>query len=333
MAVSLPILSSHATADSDPSRVISPESEWGPKLEALRALLRRGGRWVVCFSGGVDSAFVLAVAVQEQGDDVVALTAVSHTLPDEEREACERIAREIGANLQFVQSNEMEVEGFFTNPSNRCFYCKEELYRVARTAALEQGFDRIADGVNLDDLGDHRPGLIAADQAAIVHPLVEVGMTKADVRGAARAVGLEVWDKPAFACLSSRFPYGTHITPERLTMVGDVERKLKQLGFRQYRVRYHDDLCRIEVRPADLPRLIADPTRGDILDVARAAGFTYVTIDLQGYRQGAMNERLGADRRLFKGQVPEGEARRDRVPDGPDNETLKADPPPDDESR
>jgi len=292
MATSLPILTTNARRDADPSRVVSPESVWGPKLEALRALFRADGRWVVCFSGGVDSAFVLAVAVQELGEDVVALTAVSHTLPDEEREGCEVLAARLGANLQFVQSNEMAVEGFFTNPSNRCFYCKEELYRVARAAALEQGFDRIADGVNVDDLGDHRPGLIAADEAAILHPLVQVGMTKADVRGAARAVGLEVWDKPAFACLSSRFPYGTHITPERLTMVGDVERKLKDLGFRQYRVRYHDDLCRIEVRPADLPRLIDEPTRSEVLATARAAGFTYVTIDLQGYRQGAMNETL-----------------------------------------
>ena len=292
MAASLPILQSVAPADADPSRVVSSEAEFGPKLQRLRALFAEGDRWVVCFSGGVDSAFVLAVAVAERGADVLALTAVSETLPDEEREGCERIARELGARHRFVLSDEMQVEGFFTNPSNRCFYCKEELYRVARAAADDLGADRIADGVNVDDLGDHRPGLIAADEAAIVHPLVAAGLSKADVRGAARALGLDVWDKPAFACLSSRFPYGTHITPERLEMVGSVERLLKDLGFRQYRVRYHDVLCRIEVRPADLPRLIEEPTRSTVVDACKAAGFTYVTIDLQGYRTGALNETL-----------------------------------------
>ncbi len=295
MATSLPILTTNAARDADPARLVSPAHVWRPKLDALRRRFAIGdGRWVVCFSGGVDSAFVLAVAREQLGDDVVALTAVSPTLPDEEREDCVRLAASLGATLQLVESDEMHVEGFFTNPSNRCFYCKEELYRVARAAAAAQGFDRIADGVNLDDLGDHRPGLIAAEQAAVLHPLVEAGMTKADVRGAAHAVGLDVWDKPAFACLSSRFPYGTHITPERLTMVGDVERKLKALGFRQYRVRYHDELCRIEVRPADLPRLVSEPTRSEVIACAQAAGFAYVTIDLQGYRQGAMNETLSS---------------------------------------
>ena len=186
----------------------------------------------------------------------------------------------------------MQVEGFFTNPSNRCFFCKEELYRVARTEAVARGASRIADGVNVDDLGDHRPGLIAAEQAAIVHPLVEVGMTKADVRGAAHSLGLEVWAKPAFACLSSRFPYGTHITPERLVMVGSIETLLKELGFRQYRVRYHDDMCRIEVRPTDLPTLVTEPIRSQVIDECKRVGFTYVTLDLQGYRQGALNETL-----------------------------------------
>ena len=288
----LPVLSLDASSETDPSRVISPPSEWGPKLEALRALFHDGNEWVVTFSGGVDSSFVLAVAVQELGDSVLALTAISPTLPDDEREDCERIARTLGARHVFVESDEMQVEGFFTNPSNRCFFCKEELYRVARTEAVARGASRIADGVNVDDLGDHRPGLIAAEQAAIVHPLVEVGMTKADVRGAAHSLGLEVWAKPAFACLSSRFPYGTHITPERLVMVGSIETLLKELGFRQYRVRYHDDMCRIEVRPTDLPTLVTEPIRSQVIDECKRVGFTYVTLDLQGYRQGALNETL-----------------------------------------
>ncbi len=294
MSAALPILHDLAGPLADPSRVVSAESSWGPKLAALRQLFRDDERWVVCFSGGVDSAFVLAVAVQERGDDVLALTAVSETLPDEERLDCERQVAALDARHAFVTSSEMEVEGFFSNPSNRCYFCKSELYRVARQSAKDRGYLRIADGVNVDDLGDHRPGLIAADEAAIVHPLVQVGMSKADVRGAALHIGLDVWDKPAFACLSSRFPYGTHITPERLHMVGTVERLLKELGFRQYRVRYHGEVVRIEVRPEDLPRLITEPTRSEVVETCKSVGFSYVTLDLQGFRSGSMNETLAS---------------------------------------
>ncbi len=288
----LPILSNEADPGTDPSRVVSPPDVWQPRLERLREVFRAGDQWIVCFSGGVDSAFVLAVAVAERGDDVVALTAVSETLPDEERESCMRQAAALGARHRFVESNEMAVEGFFTNPTNRCYFCKTELYRVARAAAVETGCGHIADGVNVDDLGDHRPGLVAANEAAIVHPLVQAGMNKADVRGAARALGLDVWDKPAFACLSSRFPYGTRITPERLDMVGTVERLLKAQGFRQYRVRYHGEVVRIEVRPEDLPRLVAEPVRSQVVATCHEVGFRYVTLDLQGFRSGSMNEGL-----------------------------------------
>ena len=292
MSEPLPILTTDAPVDADPSRLISPEQVWGPKLEALRALFRQQGRWVVTFSGGIDSAFVLAVAVQERGDEVLAVTALSPTLPDVEKAECERLAADLGARLHLVESAEMEVEGFYTNPKDRCFYCKQELYRVAREEALRLGFEHVADGVNTDDLGDYRPGLIAADEARIVHPLIEVGMNKADVRGAALSLGLDIWHKPAFACLSSRFPYGTHITPERLKMVGDVELLCKELGFRQVRVRYHDDICRIEVRPEDIPRLAQEPARGRITEVALGVGFSYVAVDLQGYTMGSLNRAL-----------------------------------------
>ena len=288
----LPILTTDADPDADPSRLISPPEVWEPKLEALRALFRAEGRWVVTFSGGVDSAFVLAVAVQERGDDVLAVTALSPTLPDVEEQECERLAAALGARLHRVQSQEMQVEGFYTNPEDRCFYCKQELYRVARAEALSLGFEHVADGVNTDDLGDYRPGLIAADEARIVHPLIDVGMTKADVRGAALSLGLDIWHKPAFACLSSRFPYGTHITPERLKMVGDVELLLKELGFRQVRVRYHDDVCRLEVRTEDIPRVVQEEVRARIIEVALGVGFSYVAVDLQGYRMGSLNRNL-----------------------------------------
>jgi len=246
---------------------------------------------MVAFSGGVDSAFVLHVAA-EMRSDVVALTAVSPTLPDAEREACIAFTKARSIAHRLVPSREMEVDGFAGNPINRCWFCKTELYSIARAEARLLGIEAIADGVNVDDLGDHRPGLLAAEEHAIVHPLVEAGMSKADIRGAARDLGLEEWNKPAFACLSSRFPYGTAITEERLHMVGSVESLLRELGFRQVRVRYHDDVCRIEVLPSDLPRLVGEDVRGRVVAEARAAGFRYTTLDLQGYRMGSLNEGL-----------------------------------------
>jgi uncharacterized protein len=286
----LPILTTSAPADADPSVVISPRSRWEPGLRRLRARLSETP-WLIAFSGGVDSAFVLHVA-SEVRDDVVALTAVSPTLPDIEREACIEFARQRKVRHLLVPSYEMEVDGFASNPVNRCYFCKTELYSIARREADALQRRHIADGVNLDDLGDHRPGLVAAEEHRVVHPLVEAGMTKADVRGAARALGLAEWNKPAFACLSSRFPYGTSITEERLHMVGTVELLLRELGFRQVRVRYHGDVCRIEVLPADLPRLVADDVRERVVAEARAAGFRYTTLDLQGYRMGSLNEGL-----------------------------------------
>ncbi len=273
-------------------RQISTQASWEPKLRALRALFQQGESWMVAFSGGVDSALVLQVAVEERGAGALAMTAVSPTLPDSEREACIAFARRLGTRHLLVESKEMEVEGFRSNPSNRCFFCKDELYSLAWEQARDLGIARIADGVNVDDLGDHRPGLDAASQHGVVHPLVEAGMTKADVRGAAQALGLSLWDKPAFACLSSRFPYGTPITTRGLTMIESVEEVLKQLGFEQVRVRFHDPICRIEVLPADLPQLVAEPTRTQVLQACKRAGFRYTTIDLQGYRTGSLNEGL-----------------------------------------
>jgi uncharacterized protein len=293
MSALLPILERQAMRDSDPSLIVSSAETWRPKVDRLRQQLRDDERWVIAFSGGIDSAFLLAIAVQERGEDVLALTAISPTLPDEERQDCERIAAALGARHRFVESNEMDVEGFYTNPTNRCFFCKEELYRVAWQEAKALGYGRVADGMNVDDLHDHRPGHQAAQEAGVLHPLHEAGLTKADIRGAARALGLDIWNKPAFACLSSRFPYGTQITKERLNMVGRVEALLKELGFRQYRVRYHGEICRIEVRPSDLPRLIEEPSRSAVIALCNEVGFRYVTLDLQGYRQGALNEGLG----------------------------------------
>jgi uncharacterized protein len=289
----LPILLSDADPEADPSVVVAPESSWAPKLERLRARFRDGRRWVVCFSGGVDSAFVLLVARAERGDDVLALTAVSDTLPDEEREDCVRLAESLGARHLLVESHEIDDPDYAANPRNRCYFCKSELYAIAAGQARNLGFDVVADGVNADDLRDFRPGLQAADEAAIVHPLVEAGMGKADVRGAALSLGLDVWSKPAYACLSSRFPHGVAITPERLRRVAQVERTLRGLGFRQFRVRYHEEICRIELRPEEIGRLASEPARSAVAASARDAGFRFVTLDLEGYRSGVFNPRPG----------------------------------------
>ena len=265
---------------------------WRGKLEVLRARFRRPGRWVVCFSGGVDSALVLKVAVEERGDDVLALTALSPTLPVREREECARLAASFGARHALVDSDEMANPDFVRNPTNRCYHCKDELYTVARRHARSLGYDWIADGVNVDDLGDHRPGLLAADEHDVLHPLVDAGLDKADVRGAARGLGIDVWDKPAFACLSSRFPYGTPITQGGLDRVGRLEFFLADHGFRTVRVRSIGDVARIEVLPARIPLLAEEPLRSTVREVARAAGFSGVTVDLRGYRQGSLNEAL-----------------------------------------
>ena len=292
MPSTLPILSTASETHSDPSLVVSPPERWQPGLLKLRAIFADRQRWIVAFSGGIDSTFVLRVAVEERGDDVLALTAVSATLPEQERKECIELAHAMGARHLLIDSHEMDRRDFVSNPSNRCYFCKDELYSIARQQAKRLGVEQIADGVNVDDLGDHRPGLIAAKEHSVVHPLVLAGMTKADVRGAALALGMTTWSKPAFACLSSRFPYGTEITGERLMMVGAVEALLKELEFRQYRVRYHGEMCRIEVRPEDLVRLVTAPIREQVIRCCQDAGFSYVTLDLQGYRTGSLNEVL-----------------------------------------
>lgn len=261
-------------------------------IERLGGILGGLDRVLVAFSGGVDSTLVLKVARDRLGDGVVALTAVSPTLPAEEYDDARRLAADLGVRHLLVPSNEMEVEGFRTNPSNRCYFCKSELYGLCRERAAEIGIGTVLDGVNVDDLGDHRPGLRAAEEGGVRHPLVEAGLVKADVRAAARHLGLDVWDKPAFACLSSRIPYGTEITLPRLRMVGEVESLLRRLGFRTFRVRHHGEVARIEVGADEMPRLLHEAHRGPVVARCLEVGFAYVAMDLQGYRQGSLNETL-----------------------------------------
>lgn len=260
------------------------------KLARLRALLQEMGSVLVAYSGGLDSAFVLAVAHRTLGDRCVGLTAVSPSLPARERDDAVRIAQQLGARHELVESHEIHNPDYAANPSNRCFHCKSELYAITERRARELGVAHVVNGTNLDDLGDYRPGLQAAEQAHVRSPLVEAGMHKSEVRALARQLGLGFWDKPAAACLSSRIPYGTAVTPERLRQVEQLEDALHALGLRQVRVRYHEQLARIEVAKGELARAFAE--REAIDAAGKAAGFTFVTLDLAGYRQGSLNQLL-----------------------------------------
>ena len=259
------------------------------KARELRGLLQQMERVLVCFSGGVDSSYVLAESVATLGERATALTAVSLSLATEEGAGAKRLASELGARHLLIETHELDDPRYAANPINRCYFCKTEVYARATREAQRLGIPYVLDGFNVDDRSDHRPGRKAAREYGVRSPLDEVGFTKADVREAARRINLPVWDKPALACLSSRFPYGVAITPERLTQVATCERVLQQLKFRVCRVRFHEAMARIEVPREDVPRLLTPNVRDVIVEKFRAAGFTYVTVDLEGYRSGSLN--------------------------------------------
>ena len=265
------------------------------KLDRMRAIFAPMRSLIVAFSGGVDSTFVLKVAHDTLADSVLALTTTSPTMPDEDRDSALAMARLIGARHLVVESNELEIPGYAANPLNRCYLCKHNLFTVCEAKAAELGIDEIVDGLNLDDLHDYRPGMQAATEKRVRHPLVEAAMTKADVRELSRAMGLPTWDRPASPCLSSRFPYGTEITPDGLRKVAAGEKLLHAMGFKVARVRYHGEVARLELEQSEIARIFEPAIRETIDREFKQAGFRFVAIDLKGFRSGSLNEGLAAN--------------------------------------
>ena len=262
--------------------------------DRLRAACRGLGSTLVAFSAGVDSTLLLKVCADELGDRAVASTAVSESYPAHELQQAKRLARDIGVELVLVATNELADENYASNPANRCYYCKQELFTTIFPVATERGLATVSYGANLDDVGDFRPGMQAAKALGARAPLLEAGLGKPEIRAISRHLGLETWDKPAFACLSSRIPYGERVTAEKLAQIDQAEIALYESGFRQVRVRHHGDVARIEVPASDLPRFFEDGLNDRIAARLKGIGFKHVAVDLQGYRSGSMNEAIGA---------------------------------------
>lgn len=261
------------------------------KRDTLLELLAGYGRVAVAFSAGVDSTVVARAAHLACGDNAVAVTAVTPSLASGEKEEAERLAERIGIRHRIIQTREFENPDYLRNAPNRCYFCKTELYTQLEGRQAELGVDVIVNGANLDDRGDHRPGMQAANEHAVRSPLIEAGLDKNDVRELARHWDLPVWDKPATPCLSSRIAYGVEVTEERVQRVDEAEQFLKrEFGLREFRVRHEaHDLARLEVRPEEIPRLLEPENRQRISETLHALGFRYVTIDLDGFRSGSMN--------------------------------------------
>jgi pyridinium-3,5-biscarboxylic acid mononucleotide sulfurtransferase len=267
-----------------------------PSLLALRRAVEPLGSAVVAFSGGIDSALVLAVAAERTNAPTVALTAVSPSLSQRELEGAQAFARSLGVRHLLIETRELDDPDYARNPTNRCYFCKRELYARCFEIAAGLGFEQVLDGFNADDAHDHRPGRQAALEREVRSPLVEAGLDKAAVRAAARALGLPIWDKPASPCLSSRLPYGTAVTVERLAQIEAAEAALRSFGFLELRVRHLTDglgdVARVEVAEAELPRLLVPELRRQVEDALRAVGYRSVAVDPRPFRSGRMNEGL-----------------------------------------
>ena len=260
------------------------------KYQKLKDYINSLGSVAVAFSGGVDSTLLLKVAHDVLGDNAVAVTASSSSFPERELNESKKFCDENKIKQIIIHSDELNIPGFRDNPKNRCYLCKKELFSQILKTAHENNIAHVIEGSNLDDLGDYRPGLQAIKELDIKSPLRAAGLSKAEVRKLSWELGLPTWDKPSFACLASRFVYGETITEGKLKMVEEAEQLLINLGFRQVRVRIHGDIARIEINPEDFPRIIQEGNRTKIYDALKNFGFSYVTLDLKGYRTGSMNE-------------------------------------------
>lgn len=270
------------------------------KYENLRNYLKSLGSVVVAFSAGVDSTFLLRVAHDVLGDQVIAVTAASCSFPVRELKEAKAYCEKNGIRHVVCQSEELDIDGFRQNPKNRCYLCKHELFEKIGAIAAENHLAAVVEGSNMDDNGDYRPGLVAVKELGVKSPLRHAELTKADIRELSKRLGLETWDKQSFACLSSRFVYGETINEEKLGMVDKAEQLLLDLGFRQVRVRIHNKIARIELLPEEFPKLMETETREMVAKKFKEFGFTYVTLDLQGYRTGSMNETLSAQEKKIE---------------------------------
>jgi uncharacterized protein len=261
-----------------------------PRLDELKRVIGSMESAIVAFSAGVDSTFVAAIARDVLGDRAVAVTGVSPSIPASEVEEAKALAARIGIRHVLIDTSEMDRPGYVENSPQRCYHCKTELYSLLEEMARRDGYAFVLDGCNMDDLGDHRPGRVAAAEHSVRSPLIEAGLTKADIRALSKERGLPTWDKPAMACLSSRIPYGTPVTVDALDQIGAAEAFLRALGLRQLRVRHHNDVARIEVEPEAMPLVMEHRER--IQRRLRNLGYRHVTLDLAGFRSGSMNEGL-----------------------------------------
>ena len=267
-------------------------SEQLKKYGDLKKMLKGYGSAAIAFSGGVDSTFLMYTAKEALGDKAIALTAMSCLFPERELNETKEFCKDHGIRQFIYESDELSIEGFSQNPTNRCYICKRDLFENFKKIASDEGISVVVEGSNLDDNGDYRPGLMAVAELGIKSPLRDAGFTKADIRALSRYLGLQTWEKPSFACLASRFVYGETITKEKLEMVDKAEQLLLDLGFQQFRVRTHGNLARIEILPEEFSKLIDEAIREKITSSLKAIGFTYITMDITGYRTGSMNETI-----------------------------------------